>query len=63
MTKALIYGVCLAVITMISVPIAQADLEESKKMPTASMREQVLHLQGDPERPVTLEATLFEPPG
>jgi len=37
--------------------------DDIKKMPTAPMREQVLRLAGDPTRPVTLEATLFEPPG
>src|SRR6202000_3176339 len=37
--------------------------DDLMKMPTAPMHEQVIRLAGDPARPVTLEATLFEPPG
>jgi dienelactone hydrolase len=60
---------CLGVVgmTMImgaSSAIAESDdADASKTMPTVPMREQVLHVPGDPQRPVMLEATLFEPPG
>ncbi|HTD28183.1 MAG TPA: alpha/beta fold hydrolase, partial [Xanthomonadaceae bacterium] len=44
-------------------PAVAGNEPDSSKMPTAPMREQVLRIAGDPARPVTLEATLFEPPG
>jgi dienelactone hydrolase len=47
----------------VALPLHAATDPDASKMPTAPMREQVLHLPGDPTRPVTLEATLFEPPG
>ena len=34
-----------------------------KLAPSAPLHEQVLHLPGDPQRPVTLEVTTFTPPG
>src|ERR1700722_9812690 len=60
---------CLGVVGMTvimgaSSAIAESDdADASKTMPTVPMREQVLHVPGDPRRPVMLEATLFEPPG
>jgi dienelactone hydrolase len=53
----------LAVVIAASSAIANSDLDTSKTTPTVPMREQVLQAPGDPDRPVMLEATLFEPPG
>jgi dienelactone hydrolase len=43
---------------------ADADeASEALKMPPAPMNEKVLSVFGDPDSPVTLQVTLFEPPG
>jgi dienelactone hydrolase len=47
----------------ITLPAMAASDSDEARMPNAPMREQLLKLPGDPARPVTLEATLFEPPG
>jgi dienelactone hydrolase len=52
----------LAVAVLAIPALAEPDADDGKA-PTAPMHEQVLRLAGDPSRPVTLEATLFEPPG
>lgn len=53
-----------ALAVLAAVPVrAASEVDDAQKMPTAPMREQVLRLAGDSTRPVTLEATLFEPPG
>ena len=38
-------------------------LAQDARLPTAPLREEALQLPGDPLRPVTLETTLFLPPG
>jgi pimeloyl-ACP methyl ester carboxylesterase len=53
----------MAMIMAASAVVADSDPDASKTMPTVPMREQVLQLPGDPDRPAMLEATLFEPPG
>jgi hypothetical protein len=53
----------MALLIAASPAIAESDPDTSKTMPPVPMREQVLQAPGDPTRPVTLEATLFEPPG
>jgi dienelactone hydrolase len=54
----------MAMIMAVSPAFADSDdPDASKTMPTVPMREQVLQVPGDPDRPVMLEATLFEPPG
>jgi dienelactone hydrolase len=40
-----------------------ASADEATQFPPAPMHEQVLSLPGDPERPVTLQVTLFTPQG
>ena len=42
---------------------AQDDTDNPLLMPPAPLNEKVLSLPGDPQRPVTLQVTLFTPPG
>lgn len=44
-------------------PARADDAAEASKMPPASMNEKVLSVFGDPDHPVTLQVTLFKPPG
>jgi dienelactone hydrolase len=63
--KTVMKQILLAILAVLAttLPALAASQSDDARMPNAPMHEQVLKLAGDPARPVTLEATLFEPPG